>query len=130
MPQFAGGTDATPGSWSIVGERAPEITNVPKGAQIFPNGNFPVNDNAPVNVSYAPIYKVTGMDEVIDRLRSQRQRMAQTSHSRRLQLPRERNLGRSFTRLLNAWCDGSEVNASELAHCPDWVTDYSQRDGR
>jgi hypothetical protein len=56
----------------IVGQRGPEIMNVPKGAQIFPNGNFPVNDNAPVNVFlYAPVYNVTCSGEDIDRLRAQ-----------------------------------------------------------
>ncbi len=34
---FAGGTDSAPGGPAIVGERGPEIMNVPKGAQIIPN---------------------------------------------------------------------------------------------
>jgi hypothetical protein len=38
---FADGTNNAPGGWSIVGERGPEIMNVPKGAQVFPNGQIP-----------------------------------------------------------------------------------------
>jgi hypothetical protein len=38
---FASGTDSAPGGWSIVGEQGPELMNVPKGAQILPNGRAP-----------------------------------------------------------------------------------------
>ena len=35
--KFAGGTNSAPGGWSIVGEKGPELMNVPRGAQIIPN---------------------------------------------------------------------------------------------
>ncbi len=38
---FAGGTDSAPGGWSWVGEKGPELMNVPKGAQIYPHGTGP-----------------------------------------------------------------------------------------
>lgn len=41
FPMFAGGTNSAPGGWSIVGEDGPELMNVPKGAQILPNGVSP-----------------------------------------------------------------------------------------
>lgn len=41
MPQFAEGTNSAPGGWSIVGEKGPELMNVPRGAQILPNGVAP-----------------------------------------------------------------------------------------
>lgn len=34
-PAFADGTDYAPGGWSLVGERGPELMNVPRGAQIL-----------------------------------------------------------------------------------------------
>jgi hypothetical protein len=34
---FADGTDSAPGGWSLVGERGPELMNVPRGAQIIPH---------------------------------------------------------------------------------------------
>ncbi len=37
IPGFAAGTDSAPGGLSVVGERGPEIVNLPRGAQIIPN---------------------------------------------------------------------------------------------
>lgn len=34
---FANGTDSAPGGMSIVGERGPELLNLPRGAQVIPN---------------------------------------------------------------------------------------------
>lgn len=51
-PGFASGTDSAPGGWSMVGENGPEWMNVPKGAQILPNGQSPGGGgvNAPVSI--------------------------------------------------------------------------------
>ena len=35
--QFASGTDSAPGGLAIVGEKGPELMNVPRGSQIIPN---------------------------------------------------------------------------------------------
>jgi hypothetical protein len=43
MPKFAAGTNSAPGGWSIVGEKGPELMNVPRGAQILPNGVSPAS---------------------------------------------------------------------------------------
>lgn len=37
FPMFAGGTDSAPGGLAIVGERGPELVNLPRGAQVFNN---------------------------------------------------------------------------------------------
>ncbi|WP_456705857.1 hypothetical protein [Bradyrhizobium sp. USDA 4452] len=37
FPMFAGGTDFAPGGPAIVGERGPEIVNLPRGSQVIPN---------------------------------------------------------------------------------------------
>lgn len=52
FPMFAGGTNSAPGGLSIVGERGPELLNIPRGSQVIPNdilrdmSNLPTNDNA------------------------------------------------------------------------------------
>jgi len=43
FPMFADGTNSAPGGWSVVGENGPELMNVPRGAQILPNGVSPPN---------------------------------------------------------------------------------------
>lgn len=37
IPFFAGGTDSAPGGMAVVGERGPEIVNLPRGSQVIPN---------------------------------------------------------------------------------------------
>lgn len=37
MPKHASGTDFAPGGPSLVGERGPEIVNLPRGSQVIPN---------------------------------------------------------------------------------------------
>jgi hypothetical protein len=45
---FAGGTDFAPGGMAVVGERGPEIVNLPRGSQVIPNhriGSVAANQN-------------------------------------------------------------------------------------
>lgn len=37
IPGFAGGTRSAPGGLAMVGERGPELVNLPKGSQVIPN---------------------------------------------------------------------------------------------
>ena len=37
LPHFAGGTSSAPGGLSLVGERGPELVNLPRGAQVLSN---------------------------------------------------------------------------------------------
>ncbi|WP_316197082.1 hypothetical protein [Bradyrhizobium sp. SZCCHNS3053] len=37
IPGFAEGTDSAPGGLAMVGERGPELVNLPRGAQVYPN---------------------------------------------------------------------------------------------
>jgi phage-related tail protein len=56
---FADGTLSAPGGLAIVGERGPELMNVPRGAQIYPSeqtsnilrGDFSQSGRAPINVT-------------------------------------------------------------------------------
>jgi hypothetical protein len=37
VPLYADGTDSAPGGLAIVGERGPELVNLPRGSQVIPN---------------------------------------------------------------------------------------------
>ena len=37
IPGFAGGTRSAPGGLAVVGERGPELVNLPRGSQVIPN---------------------------------------------------------------------------------------------
>ena len=37
VKKFAGGTDSAPGGMAVVGERGPELVNLPRGSQVIPN---------------------------------------------------------------------------------------------
>jgi len=43
---FASGTSFAPGGWAMVGERGPEIVNLPRGAQVIPNHELVVRREA------------------------------------------------------------------------------------
>jgi hypothetical protein len=40
-PAFANGTSFAPGGLALVGERGPELVNLPRGSQVYPNGTGP-----------------------------------------------------------------------------------------
>ena len=53
---FAHGTSFAPGGPAVVGERGPEIVNLPRGSQVIPNNQITNNrtTNAPVfNLSFS-----------------------------------------------------------------------------
>jgi len=39
---FAGGTNFAPGGLAVVGERGPEVVNLPRGSQVYPTGSSPM----------------------------------------------------------------------------------------
>lgn len=41
IPGFAYGTNYAPGGLALVGERGPELVNLPRGSQVFPHGSSP-----------------------------------------------------------------------------------------
>lgn len=41
VPGFANGTSFAPGGMALVGERGPELVNLPRGSKVFPNGTGP-----------------------------------------------------------------------------------------
>lgn len=56
FPMFANGTNSAPGGLSIVGEKGPELLNIPRGSQVIPNdvlksGGMGGSVSAPVTIS-------------------------------------------------------------------------------
>ena len=54
LPGFANGTMSAPGGWAMVGERGPEMVNLPRGSKVYPNGKGPRNGSTIVqNINVA-----------------------------------------------------------------------------
>lgn len=78
FPMFAAGTDNAPGGWSVVGEKGPELMNVPKGAQILPNGQMPGGGDT-THVSIPINIDATGADPAgLARVQAQLTKLQQT----------------------------------------------------
>jgi len=58
IPGFANGTNFAPGGLAIVGERGPELLNVPRGSQVIPHGKF----GGGSSLTYAPVINAQGAD--------------------------------------------------------------------
>jgi len=66
IPMFAEGTDFAPGGMSIVGERGPEVVNLPRGSSVTPNSMLragSLNFNVQIDAKGAEI----GVEEKISR---------------------------------------------------------------
>lgn len=50
FPGFAGGTDFAPGGLAVVGERGPEVVNLPRGSQVIPNHEISGMGGTTINV--------------------------------------------------------------------------------
>lgn len=64
IPGFAGGTNFAPGGLALVGERGPELVNLPRGSQVIPNnklGATQASAQRPIIIHYSPT--VSLMDE-------------------------------------------------------------------
>jgi hypothetical protein len=49
IPHFAGGTNYAPGGLAVVGEYGPELVNLPRGSEVFPNGQAPTSALRPAS---------------------------------------------------------------------------------
>lgn len=68
IPGFAGGTDYAPGGLAWVGERGPELVNLPRGARVIPNDVVRGGGGA-MSISYAPQIDARGASvEAVARL--------------------------------------------------------------
>lgn len=68
IPGFAGGTHFAPGGLALVGERGPELVNLPRGSQVIPN-QLLSGGGASFQLVYAPTISTLDRYEVEDRLR-------------------------------------------------------------
>ncbi len=70
LPMYANGTDNHPGGLAIVGERGPEIVNLPRGSSVTPNGgggpvmNFYITGSRQDAAEIASIARQQAMDVV------------------------------------------------------------------
>lgn len=60
IPGFASGTRFAPGGLAVVGERGPELVNLPRGSQVIPNHRL--GGGGGVNVTFAPVVDARGAD--------------------------------------------------------------------
>jgi len=63
LPKFAMGTSSAPGGLAIVGERGPEVVNLPAGSQVIPNHALSgmqaiTNQNQRSSFTFAPVYSI------------------------------------------------------------------------
>jgi hypothetical protein len=59
IPAFAGGTRFAPGGLALVGERGPELVNLPRGSQVIPNHALGGGGTV---VHFAPVINAAGAD--------------------------------------------------------------------
>jgi hypothetical protein len=70
LPGFARGTPFAPGGLSLVGERGPELLNLPRGSRVTPNSALGGSNV----INFAPVYNVAGADAAqIAQLRAENQ---------------------------------------------------------
>ena len=77
---FASGTDYAPGGMALVGERGPEIVNIPRGAQVIPNhkianaissssvSSSSTSNSSVANLTYSPTINAPGNASLEDML--------------------------------------------------------------
>lgn len=56
---YASGTMYAPGGYSLVGERGPEIVELPRGSKVFPNGVLPAGFGGGSTVNESNVYNIT-----------------------------------------------------------------------
>ncbi|RJG44910.1 hypothetical protein [Mesorhizobium sp. DCY119] len=63
VPGFAKGTNNAPGGLAVVGEKGPELINLPKGSQVFPKvpAALPASGGN-VSMSFSPVIDARGAD--------------------------------------------------------------------
>lgn len=69
VPGFATGTDFAPGGSAWVGERGPELVNLPRGSQVYPNGTGPGGSTV-TNVYVTVQGSVTSENNLAEKVRS------------------------------------------------------------
>jgi hypothetical protein len=71
LPRFARGTAYAPGGMAIVGERGPELVNLPRGSQVYSNQQSQAmmqNSGQPVNINIGEIHNEQDESFVLRRI--------------------------------------------------------------
>lgn len=58
-PQYASGTNYAPGGYALVGERGPEIVDLPRGSKVYPNGVVPAGLAGGTTVNESNVYNIS-----------------------------------------------------------------------
>jgi len=58
VPAYAGGTNFHPGGMALVGERGPELVNLPRGSQVFSNRESMAMGVTRIQVDASPYFDV------------------------------------------------------------------------
>jgi hypothetical protein len=58
----AEGTDYWSGGQTLVGEKGPEIVNLPRGSQVIPNDKIGSGSNQPINVTFNGVFTGNEME--------------------------------------------------------------------
>lgn len=73
LPGFAQGTDFAPGGLALVGERGPELINLPRGSQVIPNPRLAQLAQGGNNVTVGGTFRIQGTDLVVVLERAQQE---------------------------------------------------------
>lgn len=57
--KYASGTNYAPGGYALVGERGPEIVDLPRGSKVYPNGVVPAGLSGGNTVNESNVYNIT-----------------------------------------------------------------------
>ena len=75
MKGYATGTYNHPGGYAVVGERGPEIVDLPRGSKVYPNGEIPDGMGGTVNYINVtiPASDIREFNDIVRIVQSQRQ---------------------------------------------------------
>lgn len=72
-PAYASGTYNHPGGYAVVGEKGPEIVELPRGSRVYPNGTVPQMSESNVYHITIPARDIREFNDIIRIAQGQRQ---------------------------------------------------------
>ena len=73
FPAYASGTYNHPGGYAVVGEKGPEIVELPRGSRVYPNGTVPQMSESNVYNITIPARDIQEFNDIIRIAQGQRQ---------------------------------------------------------
>lgn len=96
VPFYADGVDFAPGGMAIVGERGPELVNLPRGSSVIPNNKTMQALGGAMSLMFAPVYNVTGSGPEIAALKAQMARDRAEFEAKTIAVVRKAEKSRKF----------------------------------